>query len=64
MVIMGARVSLAEDEKEYVVYPAGGSGPLFNVKTIHISCKSDTYLGPHHKCGGIILYGRNGKTDW
>ena len=39
------------------VCPAGGSGPSFSVKAIHISCKSDTYLGPDHKYGGIILYG-------
>ena len=51
-------------EKELVVYPSGGSGPSFSVKTIHISCKSDTYLGPHHEYGGIIVYGRNGETHW
>ena len=42
-------------EKELVVYPSGGSGPSFSVKTIHISCKSDTYLGPHHKQSGIVI---------
>lgn len=61
---MGARVSVEDNGKELVVYPSGGSGPSFSVKTIHISCKSDTYLGPHHKYGGIIVYGRNGETDW
>lgn len=61
---MGARVSVEDNGKELVVCPSGGCGPLFSVKTIHISCKSDTYLGPHHKYGGIILYGRNGETDW
>lgn len=61
---MGAHVSVEDDGKGFVVYPAGGSGPSFSVKTIHISCKSDIYLGPDHKYGGIILYGRNGETEW
>ena len=52
------------DQEGFVVTPASGSGPSFIVKTIHISCKSDTYLGPDRKYGGIIVYGRNGETDW
>ena len=56
----GARVSVEDNGKELVVYPSGGSRPSFSIKTIHISFKSDTYLGPHHKYGGIIVYGRNG----
>ena len=52
------------DREGFVVYPAGGSGRSFTVKTIHISCKSDTYLGPDHKYGGIIVYSRSGETDW
>ena len=39
-------------------------GPTFTVKTIHISCQSDTYRGDKHKYGGIIIYARNGQTDW
>ena len=46
------------------VYSARGSGLSFIVKTIHISCKSDTYLGLDHEYGGIIVYARNGETDW
>ena len=52
------------DREGFVVTPASGSGPSFIVKTIHISCKSDTYLGADRKYGGIIVYGRNGETDW
>ena len=60
----GASVSVEDNGKELVVYPSGGSGPSFSIKTIHISFKSDTYLGPHHKYGGIIVYGRNVETHW
>ena len=60
----GARVSVDDNGKELVVYLSGGCGPSFSIKTIHISCKSDICLGPHHRHGGIIVYGRNGETDW
>ena len=33
------------------------------VKTLHISCQSDTYRRSDYKYGGIIIYGRNGETD-
>ena len=47
---------------------AHGFGSSFTccspVKTIHISCQSDTYIGSDHEYGGIIIYARNGQTDW
>lgn len=61
---MGAHVSVEDDKKGFVVHPSHGCGPSFPVRTIHISCQSDTYLGSDHKYGGIILYARNGQTDW
>jgi len=54
----------SRDESSFDVYPAHGSGPQFTVKTLRISCKSDTYRGSEHKYGGIIIYARKGETDW
>ena len=59
-----ANVRPARDRSSFDVYPANDCGPSFTVNTIHISCQSDTYLGSGHKYGGIILYARNGQTDW
>ena len=53
-----------KDRSSFDVYPASGSGPSFTVTTIHISCQSDTYRGSDYKYGGIIIYARNGQTDW
>ena len=52
------------DGSSFDVYAAQGSGPSFTVKTLHISSKSDTYRGSDYKYGGIIIYARNGETDW
>ena len=52
------------DGSLFDVYPADDCGPTFTVKTLHISCKSDTYRESEHKYGGIVIYARNGQTDW
>jgi len=59
-----ANVRPAKDGTSFVVYPADDRGPSITVSTLHISCKSDTYRGSQQKYGGIIIYSRNGKTDW
>ena len=61
---MAANVRPSRDGSSFDVYPANGCGPTFTVKTLHISCKSDTYRGSEHKYGGIILYARNAEIDW
>ena len=57
-------LSPAENKESFEIYATGGFGPSFTVTTIHISCQSDTYLGRARQYGGIILYARNGQTDW
>jgi len=59
-----ANVRPSRDESSFDIYPAHSSAPRFTVETLHISCKSDTYRGSKHKFGGIIIYARNGETDW
>lgn len=59
-----ANVRPTKDGTSFVVYPAQGYGPSFTVSTLHISCKPDTYHGSEQKYGGIIIYARNGQTDW
>ena len=54
----------SRDGSSFSVHPAHDGGPFFTVPTLHISCKSDTYHGSHHKYGGIIIYARNSETDW
>ena len=59
-----ANVRPARDRTSFVVCPAHGYGPSFTVSTLHISCNSDTYRGTEQQYGGIIIYSRNGATDW
>ena len=63
-IFAAANVRPSRDGSSFDVYPAHGNGPSFTVKTLHISCKSDTYRGSEHKCGGIIIYARKSETDW
>ena len=59
-----ANVQPTRDQTSFVVHPAHGYGPSFTVRTLHISCQSDTYRGSERKYGGIIIYTRNGVTNW
>ena len=59
-----ANVRPTKERTSFVVCPAQDYGPSFTVSTLHISCKSDTYRGSEQKYGGIIIYSRNGQTDW
>ena len=59
-----ANVRLTEDRTSFAVHPARGYGPSFTVSSLHISCKSDTFRGSEKKYGGIVIYARNGATDW
>ena len=60
-----AAANVEDHGDSFDVYPKRrDEGPTFIVKTLHISCQSDTYRGSDHKYGGIIIYGRNGQTDW
>ena len=59
-----SNVRPSRDGSSFDVYPAHGFRPSFTVKTLHISCKSDTYRGREQKYGGIIVYARNGETNW
>ena len=59
-----ACVRPSKDKSSFVISSASGSSPSITVTTLHISCQSDTYLGSGHQYGGIIIYGRNGQTDW
>ena len=57
-------VDESSDGCSFDVYSAHHSGPSFTIEKLHISCNSDPYSGPKHKYGGIIIYARNGETDW
>ena len=60
-----ANIRHAKDRSSFDVCPSSpSSGPSFTVKTLHISGQSDKYRGSDHKYGGIIIYARNGQTDW
>lgn len=37
---------------------------VIDVKTIHISCKSDTFRGNNYNYAGVIIYKHNGKVEW
>ncbi|CAB4037898.1 Hypothetical predicted protein [Paramuricea clavata] len=45
------------------IFIASTSEGSINVKSMHISCKSDTYQ-PGHNYGGIIIYQYDGKSEW
>ena len=53
----------SDDGTSFDVYSIDND-PTFNVKTLHLSCKSDTYQKGEHTYGGIIIYGRNGQQEW
>ena len=60
-------VNVAQDNEceQLTVFPPSGNDRRFEVRTIpafHV--KSNPYSGSRHKCGGIIIYGRNGFDDW
>ena len=38
--------------------------PFFSVETIHISSKSDAYLGTDNRYAGVIIYSCDGKSEW
>ena len=57
-------VVLDSEQEHLKVFPPSGNGRRFDVRTIHISCKSNPYSGSQHKYGGIIIYGRDGFDDW
>lgn len=59
-----ANVFVSRDKHSFVVNPAYGNSSRFTVSTLHISCQSDTYRGSEKKYGGIIIYSRNGASDW
>ena len=48
---------------QFFTYPFDPTKTI-DVKTIHISCKSDTFEGKNHNYAGVIIYQYNGKTDW
>ncbi|XP_078383532.1 uncharacterized protein LOC144666051 [Oculina patagonica] len=57
-----AKVRHASDGSSFDIY--SDSEPSFTVTTIHISCQSDTYRNGQPWYGGIIIYARNGQTNW
>lgn len=59
-----ANVRPTRDRTSFVVHPARGSGPSFTVSSLHISPQSDKYRGTEQMYGGIIIYARDGATDW
>ena len=50
-------------EDKLVIHPTSSDKKTVLVKTMHISCQSDTYQSGH-KYGGVALYQYNGKSDW
>ena len=38
--------------------------PDYNVDSVHLSCESDIFRGNSLRYGGIIIYSRNGESEW
>ena len=53
-----------ETSDGFEVYSNKTNDKKIPVKTLHISCKSDTYRGENSKYGGVIIYKYDGKIDW
>ena len=45
------------------IQKAETSEECIRLKTMHISCKSDTYY-PGHNYAGVIVYQYDGKSEW
>ena len=62
---IGAAVFNHVPEKDkIVIIPKSHSKNGVVLETIHISCKSDEYLGHSFNYGGVIIYQYNGNSDW
>ena len=51
------------DEKDKLSITVDGEEEVV-VRTMHLSCKSDTTYQSGHNYGGVIIYQYNGKSDW
>ena len=61
MVRFSACCTASRDRSHIIVGPACDGNTT--VKSMHISCQSDTYR-PSHNYAGVIIYQYEGKSDW
>ena len=61
MVRFSACCTASRDRSHIIVGPACDGNTT--VKSMHISCQSDTYR-PGHNYAGVIIYQYEGKSDW
>ncbi|CAB4025961.1 Hypothetical predicted protein [Paramuricea clavata] len=59
---LGAAMFNVPREKDKLVIKVGGKEKVV-VKTMRLSCQSDTYQ-KGHRYGGVVIYLYNGKSDW
>ena len=60
----GGRFIVHLDTKdEIIIIPSSHDKEGVYVRTMHISCQSDTYQ-PGHNYGGVIIYQYKGKSEW
>ena len=54
----------APEKDKIVIVPKSRSKNGVNLETIHISCKSDIYLGRYYNYGGVIIYQYDDMSEW
>ena len=59
----GGRFVAPREKDKLEIYPASNNEEKVLVKTMHISCQSDTYK-PGHNYGGVIIYQYDSKSEW
>jgi hypothetical protein len=52
------------EKDKIVIVPKSRSKNGVNLETIHISCKSDIYLGRYYNYGGVIIYQYDDMSEW
>ena len=62
--LKGGAAHVKKQQDSFSVSPLGSNeGKVFHINTIHISSKSDPYLGDELKYGGIIIYAFKGEGE-
>lgn len=56
--------NIEEGRNYFEVCPQGSERKKFRIETIHISSRSDPFLGRNKYYGGIIIYGRKDEEEW
>mgnify|MGYP002803596295 CR=1 FL=1 len=62
--VCAATFNPTPEKDKIVIIPESLWKSAVVLETIHISCKSDEYLGHSFNYGGVVIYQYNGNSEW